>query len=160
MMYIGILVHSETGHTLSVAQRIEKKLTEKGHTCRIEQVSAVGETSKSQGQVQMPIRFDAPPDAAPYDALILGAPVWGFSLSKVMEAYVAQASGLSGKKVGCFVTQQFPSPFFGGNHSIRQLKNACLEKGAGVYASGGVNWSNSRREDQINSLAESFAAIG
>ncbi len=159
-MYIGILVHSETGHTLSVAQRIEKKLTEKGHSCRIEQISAVGETPQSSGQVPSPIRFDAPPDAASYDAVILGAPVWGFSLSKVMAAYMAQSSGLSGKKVGCFVTQQLPSPFFGGNHAIRQMKSACQAKGASVYASGGVNWSNPRREGQIDSLVESFAGIG
>ena len=158
-MYIGILVHSETGHTLSVAQRIEKQLTEMGHACRIERVSAVGETAESRGQVKLPIELNSPPDATPFDVVILGAPVWGFSLSKVMAAYVNQLPRLSGKKTGCFITQHFARPIFGGNRSLRQLINACQYKGANLYASGIVNWSSPRREEQIENLVRSFSKI-
>ncbi len=159
-MYIGILVHSETGHTLSVAQRIEKQLAEMGHDCRIERVSALGETAQSRGQVKLPVELNSPPDATPYDAVILGAPVWGFSLSKVMTAYINQLPRLSGKKTGCFITQHFARPIFGGNRSLRHLKDACRYKGAEVYASGIVNWSNPRREEQIENLVRSFSQIG
>jgi flavodoxin len=158
-MNIGILVHSQTGHTHSVAQRIEKKLTEQGHTCRIEQIRARDEEAISKGQVMQPIQLINPPDPLAYDALILGAPVWGFSLSKIMNAYLDRLPKLSGKKVACFITQSFPHPIFGGNRSLRQLKSACQQMGASVYASGIVNWSNSRREDQIENLVKSLSQI-
>ncbi len=159
-MYIGILVHSETGHTLSVAERIKTHLTEQGHTCRIERVSAVGETPESHGQIEVPVKLNNPPDASPYDAVILGAPVWGFSLSKVMAAYALQLPNLAGKKTGCFVTQHLSRPIFGGNRSLRKLTGICQQKGAQVYASGIVNWSGERREEQIQGLVLSFARIG
>jgi flavodoxin len=158
-MNIGILVHSQTGHTHSVAQRIEKKLTEQGHTCRIEQIRARDEEAISKGQVMQPIQLINPPDPLAYDALILGAPVWGFSLSKIMNAYLDRLPKLSGKKVACFITHSFPHPIFGGNRSLRQLKSACQQMGASVYASGIVNWSNSRREDQIENLVKSLSQI-
>ena len=158
-MNIGILVHSMTGHTLSVAQRIEKKLMEKGHTCRIERISARDEDVISKGQVMQPIQLISPPDPLVYDALILGAPVWGLSLSKVMNAYLDRLPKLSGKKAACFITQSFPHPIFGGNRSLRQMKADCQLKGASLYASGIVNWSNSRREVQIEKLVQSLSQI-
>ncbi len=158
-MYIGILVHSETGHTLFVAEKIKSRLTEQGHTCRIERISAQGETTESRGQIPLPVQLANPPDAAPYDAMILGAPVWGFSLSKVMAAYVMQLPRLSGKKAGCFITQHFANPLFGGNRSLRQLKRVCEQKGSSIYASGIVNWSNSRRDNMIEGLVQSFSKI-
>ncbi len=102
-MRIGILVHSMTGHTLLVAERIEKKLQEQGYDCRVERVSAHDEEALSKGQAKLTL--DSTPDPKPYDALVLGAPVWGFSLSKVMAAYLKLLPGLSGKKIACFVTQ-------------------------------------------------------
>lgn len=158
-MNIGILVHSQTGHTLSVAQRIEKKLLEQGHTCRIERVSARDEDAISKGQVIQPIQLINPPDPLAYDALIFGAPVWGFSLSKVMNAYLERIPKLSGKKAACFITHSFPHPLLGGNRSLKQMKCACQDKGASLYASGIVSWSNSRREDQIENLVKSLSQI-
>jgi flavodoxin len=158
-MNIGILVHSQTGHTLSVAQRIETRLKEQGHTCRIERISARDEEAISRGQVMQPIQLINPPDPLPYDALILGAPVWGFSLSKVMSAYLDRIPKLSGKKTACFITHTFPHPLLGGNRSLKQLKSACQQKEASIYASGIIDWSNSRREDQIESLVKSLSQI-
>jgi flavodoxin len=158
-MNIGILVHSLSGHTLSVAQKIEKKLTEQGHTCRIEQIRARDEEALSKGQVMQPIQLINPPDPLAYDTLIFGAPVWGFSLSKVMNAYLDRIPKLSGKKAACFITHSFPHPILGGNRSLKQMKSACKQKGASLYASGIVSWSNSRREEQIENLVRSLSQI-
>ena len=159
-MYIGILVHSLTGHTLSVAQRIEKKLTEQGHTCRIERISARDEEEISKGRIMQPIQLIHPPNPLAYDALIFGAPVWGFSLSGIMNAYLDRLPKLLGRKSACFITQSLAYPIFGGNRSLRQLKAACQENGASLYASGIVNWSSARREKQIETLVQSFSRIG
>jgi hypothetical protein len=39
------------------------------------------------------------------------------------------------------------------------MKSACQQKGASLYASGIVNWSNSRREEQIEKLVQSLSQI-
>ena len=158
-MTIGIIVHSMTGHTLLVAQRIEKKLTEQGHTVRIERVSAQDEEAVSKGQVKQPIQLINPPDPLAYDAVIFGAPVWGFSLSKIMAAYLGRLPGLSGKKTACFITQHLSHPVFGGNRSLRQMEAACRKMGSSPFASGIVNWSNARREEQIENIEKSFSRI-
>lgn len=149
-MKVGIIVHSLTGNTLSVASKLEAALHSAGHTAAIERVTAVGESPKLPGGAQL----ENVPDVSGYDALLFGAPVHGFSLSKTMAAYLSGIPSLQGKKVGAFVTQQLSKAWLGGNRAVRQLKNACDAKGAQVFATGVVNWSNQEREKQIESVVE------
>lgn len=85
-MKIGIIVHSHTGNTLSVAQKIKEKLLTAGHSVNLEQVTAVNEDSVAAGKIQL----KTIPDVSTYDILIFGAPVNGFSLSQVMKEYLLQ----------------------------------------------------------------------
>ncbi|MGA1873758.1 MAG: hypothetical protein ACMUHY_08805, partial [Thermoplasmatota archaeon] len=41
-MRIGIILYSQTGNTLSVAERIRDRLTKKGHTVKIDKVLIKG----------------------------------------------------------------------------------------------------------------------
>ena len=41
-MNIGIIVYSQTGNTLSVAKKLEEKLSLAGHSATLEQVKAIG----------------------------------------------------------------------------------------------------------------------
>ncbi|HPE16705.1 MAG TPA: hypothetical protein PK597_07110, partial [Oscillospiraceae bacterium] len=143
------------GNPLSVAQRIGDGLAAKGHTVRLERVTALSDDPRAQGGNQLK---DAP-DPSPYDALIFGAPVWGFSLSSVMKDYLAQIPPIEGIKTGCFVTQHFASPWMGGNRAVGQMKKACADKGAAVFAAGVVNWSGKERENQIAKLVETMARL-
>lgn len=154
-MNIGIIVLSNTGNTLSVAQKLKDTLAAMGHTAILERVTAISEDPSTQAGKQLK---DAP-DPTAYDALIFGAPVWAFSLSSVMNDYLSQLPSLQGKKTGCFVTQQLPYVWLGGNHAIRQMKTACETKGAAVFETGIVNWSNKNREKQITDLIEKLAKI-
>lgn len=70
-MNIGIIVYSQTGNTLSVAERVEKVLKEAGHTARVEKIEVEGEGYA--------VRLTSAPDVAPYDAVIFATPVHGFS---------------------------------------------------------------------------------
>lgn len=149
-MNIGIIVFSVTGNTLSVAQRLENSLAAKGHTVNLQRVTAVDDNPNTPSGKQLK---DAP-DVEPYDAVIFGAPVWGFSLSSVMKAYLSQISSLRGKEAGCFVTQHFPYAWLGGNHAIRQIKEACIAKEAAVFETGVVNWSGREKERQIGKLID------
>jgi len=154
-MNIGIIVYSQTGNTLSVAKKLEEKLSSAGHSATLEQVKVVGE--RNQGDRDF--RLETLPDTRPYDALVFGSAVEAFSLSPVLTTYLKQIESLQGKKVACLVTQLFPYPWMGGNRAIRQMRRLCKAKGATVCRSGVVNWMRPRREkttakavDRLNRL--------
>lgn len=149
-MKIGIIVHSHTGNTLSVAERLKDVLTLEGHSVNLEQVVAFDENPSAATNVQLKII----PDVMGYDVLIFGAPVRAFSLSQVMKTYLLKVPSLDGKKVGCFVTQHFPYEWMGGKNSISQMKKLCSDKQANVFATGIVNWTNKEREKKISDLLE------
>lgn len=147
-MKIGIIVHSKTGNTLSVAQKIKQELLNAGHSVNLEQVTAVDEDAAAQGKVQL----KNIPDVSNYDAVIFGAPVHAFSLSNAMKEYFSKTASLSGKKVSCFVTQQFPYAWMGGNRAVGQMRKACETKGTSVLATGIANWSHKQRETKISDM--------
>lgn len=152
-MKTGIIVYSKTGNTLSVANKLMQKLIAEGHTVQLEQVTALsdGPTAKT------PIRLENLPDIQTYDNLIFAAPVQAFSLCQVMNQYLAQLSSLQGKNVSCFVTQQLPFPWLGGNHAIRQMKNICQGKGSTVRKTGIVNWSSKKKEAMITAVLQEMS---
>ncbi len=154
-MKVGIIVYSNTGNTLSVAQKIEEALKSAGHTVSIDRV----EPESDKQSPGTPIKLKSAPDVSPYDALIFASPVHAFSLAPVMKQYLSEISGLSGKKVSCFVTQQLKKAWMGGNRAIKQIGSACKAKGAEVTASGIVHWSSSARENLIQEVVKRLSAI-
>lgn len=155
-MKIGIIVHSHTGNTLLVAQRLKEKLSAAGQSAFIERVSAVND---EEGDIQK-IRLNRNPDISAYDVLLFGAPVRGFSLSMVMQAYLHGVETLKGKKIACFMTQGFPAPWMGGKRALKQLIEICQSKGATPYGTGIVNWPNvDKREKLIQAVVEELCAI-
>lgn len=154
-MKIGIIVHSHTGNTLSVAEKIRENFAAQGHTVQIERVTANKEgQSASANSVLLNV-----PDVSPYDMIVFGAPVQAFSLSPIMGKYLKGLAPMGGKKVSCFVTQQFSKPWLGGNRAIRQMARACREKGIELSASGIVNWSGKLRDRQIEDVAARLGRV-
>ncbi len=141
-MKTGIIVYSQTGNTLSVAEKLKEKLAAAGHSAEIEQVTIAGGRKSGDRAFQLETR----PDVAQYDALIFGSAVEAFSLSAVLATYLRGIGSLEGKKVACLVTQSFPYPWMGGNRAIRQMRRICESKGATVRGSAVVNWAKARRE--------------
>lgn len=155
-MKVGIIVHSHTGNTLYVAQRLQEKLSAAGHSASIRRVSALNDDERDAQK----IRLSQKPDISAYDVLIFGAPVRSFSLSPVMQAYLSGVGSLANKKTSCFLTQFFPSPRMGGNRALKQLVDICRSKGAVPYGSGIVNWSNAaKREKLIAVVVNELGAI-
>ncbi|NLG37119.1 MAG: flavodoxin [Clostridiales bacterium] len=153
-MKTGIIIHSSTGNTLSVAERVAAACRAHGSDVRVERVTAMDESPQARSVTLRDI-----PDVSDCDVVLLGAPVWGFSLSTVMAQYLSQIPSLSGKKVGCFVTQKLPRPWLGGNRAIAQMKRLCADKGAQVSATGIVNWSNRERESLIADVTERMSGL-
>lgn len=154
-MKIGIIVHSQTGNTYSVAQRLQKKLLSAGQSADIERVIPLDEKQNDASK----IRLQNIPDISKYDALIFGCPVRGFSVSPALEAFLSSIPTLQSKKVAIMVTQFFPFPRMGGNQTIAQMKNICESKGAVVCGTGIVNWSSRRREKMITDVVENLSGL-
>lgn len=151
-MNIGIIVYSQTGHTLSVAQELQEKLTSAGHTAAIEQITVSGDPSPGKRNFEL----TAIPAVDQYDGLIFGAPVQAFSLTSVMTAYLEQLSSLKDKKVACLVTKHLPFSWTGGKQAISKMKAICTAKGAAFLGGEIIVWSHSQRQQNITKSVESL----
>lgn len=154
-MKIGIIIYSYTGNTLSVGERIRDSLLEKGHSVYIERITAANDNPNSRDGFSLLNK----PDPTPYDAVILGAPVQQFGLSRVMQAYLVKLPEMKGKKISCFVTQGLPIKWLGSNRAIKHITDKAEEKGATVTATGIVQWSSGKRQAQIEEVIASVSNI-
>jgi flavodoxin len=154
-MNIGMIIYSQTGHTLSVAMKLKDKLAAGGHAVTLEQVKVIGEARPGMKD----IRFETRPDPGAYDALVFGSWVLGLSLTPAMSSYLSQVANLQGKRVACLITHYFPFAWMGGNRAIGQMKRICESKGATVIGSGVVNWSNPRREQEIAKVVDRLSKL-
>jgi flavodoxin len=152
---IGIIVHSDTGNTMSVADKLKARLTKAGHKVTVERVEPVGDAKPGTPGVGL----KTAPAVDKYDALIFGAPVNAFSLSPAMKAYLAQVGSLKGKKVACYVTKALRFHWTGGNRAIKQMKGAAEAKGGKVVGTGIVIWKESLRQPTTSEVVEKFGGL-
>lgn len=149
-MKIGIIIHSHTGNTNLVAEKVRDELEKKGHEVAFYRLKIEGGWRRGIRE----IRFEDPPDTAAFDALVFGSPVEGMTLSPVMKTYLDGVGMLEGKKAALLVTQHFLRPSLGGNRAVRCMEKACVTQGATVCAAAIVNWTNKRKEQQIEEAVE------
>lgn len=152
-MRIGIIVHSHSGNTFSVAERLKEEFVKAGHSVTLEKVIPTDPNAVTN------IKLESNPEIGAYEMLIFGAPVRGFSLSPVMLTYLNQLPTLQGKTVSCYVTQQLKKAWMGGNRSIKQMQTVCAAKGGKLAKTGDIHWSGKDREDQISALVREFTAL-
>jgi flavodoxin len=157
IMRVGIIVHSRTGNTLSVAVRLKERLVAAGHTAVIERVEAENDLEADVAK----IKLRQTPNIGAYDVLVFAAPVRGLSLSPVMQAFLATIGSLHEKRVGCFVTQAFPYEWMGGKRAVHQAVEICRAKGAEPYGTGVVNWMRpiAKRELLISQTVDRLSAL-
>ena len=148
-MKTGIIVYSNTGNTLQAAKRLQEAMKGKGQEAELMQIKVSNE--KPETEVSR-VQLTEKPSPEGFDHLVFASPVWAFSLSGVMKAYLAGLPSLSGKKISLFVTHQFPLPWMGGNAAVRQMKKLCEGKGGTVGASTVISWNEKRREQDIGEM--------
>ena len=154
-MKIGIIVHSQTGKTHSVAMLLKEKLSAAGHSVSVEQVIPDGEAQPGVKD----LKFKTQPEIGKYDALVFGAPVQRFTLSPVFECYLTQLSSLRDKKIALFVTKALPFHWTGGNRAITLMKNTCESKGASICGTG-ITWSTGKdQEKKAADLVEKLSRL-
>lgn len=151
-MNIGIVVYSQTGHTLEVCEKLKERLIGEGHSVNLEQITVVGGRTPQSKTFEL----ESKPDISSYDGIVFASYVEAFSLCQVMDRYMKQIGALKDKQIACLVTQQFPFPWMGGNRAIRQMTKICRSKGASICATGVVNWAKARRD---KTMAEAVARL-
>jgi multimeric flavodoxin WrbA len=150
-MKTGIIFYSQSGHTNQAAQKLLNARKKKGWDCELLEVKA----SNPQPETNVDrVQLIDKPAVGDYDQIVFAAPVWGFSLSAVMKAYLAGVPSLKNKKISLFVTHQLPLPLMGGNMAIRQMKKLCEDKGGEVVAHAVVSWSEKRREHDLSEMLD------
>lgn len=152
-MHVGIIVHSHTGNTLSVAEALKETIIKLGHQASIERIKVAGGEDPNNSN----FKLEAPPKTEEYDAIIFGAPVRGFSISPVIAAYLRQTNPINAKRVICFVTKHLKSNWTGGTKAINGMKQLCEAKGGKVVAEGIVSLKN--RDDAVNALCSKLGLL-
>ncbi len=154
-MKIGLIIYSYTGNTLSVAEKIQTALIQKGHDAVLERITATNENPNSQQAIQL---LNTPSTQA-YDRVIFACPVNGFQVAAVAREYLKNVPMLSGMPIDLFVTHFFPFAFLGGNQTLKQLSAFWTQKGGKVEKTGVINWSSQRRIRDIEKLADKFSEL-
>lgn len=151
---IGIIVHSHTGHTLTVARRLAEALSADGHEVALKPLETVGPANPSAETVAL----KNPPSIDRYDVLILASPVNGGRMSGAMRSYLDQISSLEGKQVAILLTHFLPYAW-GAKQTIEQMTEICESKGATVIGTADVRWSSPRRGRQIARAVETLSDL-
>ncbi len=94
-MNIGIIVCSRTGHTLSVAERLKKKLSADSHAVTLNRVETACKVPLGAATAELKTK----PAIEPYDILVFGCPVQGGVPSPPMTVYPEQVATLEGKRL-------------------------------------------------------------
>ena len=157
-MKIGIVVHSFSGNTLSVVERLLEVLTVKGHEVEIVRLQVSGGEDRNQQDIN---KIDLMPyaDLGRLDSLIVAGPVRGFQASPVIKKFFSEVREIEGKSVSIFVTHAFPYSFLGGKSAIGQMAEMCREKGGKVEFTAIIDWGSGRREKQIEDLVKNITEI-
>ena len=116
-MNIGIIVHSQSGHTAQMAKAIAAQLTRGGH--EVDTILLMTSGMSKPGSRRFTINnAPADEDLAQFDAIFFGGPVWAFKASPVIMRYLGELPKLSGKPAACFVTMGLPWRSLGGTRAL------------------------------------------
>ncbi len=154
-MKIGLIIHSRTGHTWSVAEAVGQALRNQGHDVTLERIAAADDAAAKPEQVT----FTSCPDIRRYDALVIGAPVRGFNINPVIRAYLSQLPAVGTKPAACFVTMHLKKPWMGGNRALARMSGLCRDKGLETRGQAIVSWSSPQREQQIERCVKSIETL-
>ena len=142
----ALVVYSKTGNTLGIAKLIKEMAP-----FELLEVKAASDDPN-----QIEVILTNIPEVSDYDHLLIGSPVHGFSIPKVMLAYLNQLPDLSKKKIDLYVTHLFPFTWLGGTQTLKQISKIIVNKGGIVNSMTSVNWKSKKRDLTIQTLVEKF----
>jgi flavodoxin len=132
-----VIYYSLTGNTKSIAEMLREKTGGEGF--EIETVknypadySECVEEAKTELQTrELPMLKKSPPDMSSYELVLVGSPVWWYTVSTPVMRFLTLAD-FAGKKVSAFCTHEGGvGKFF--PHFEEQAKNAVVLEGLDLY---------------------------
>jgi len=132
-----VIYYSLTGNTKSIAETIQNKTG--GDLLEIETVkdypaaySQITEEAKRELETgELPALKKSPPNMSSYDLILVGSPVWWYTVSTPVMSFSKQAD-FAGKIVSAFCTHEGGiGKFF--SHFKEQAKNAVVLEGLDLY---------------------------
>ncbi|MGA2228444.1 MAG: flavodoxin [Syntrophobacteraceae bacterium] len=132
-----VVYYSLTGNTKSIAEIIREKTG--GDVFEIETVKnypagyseCIEEAKRELQTRELPALKKSPPDMSSYDLILVGSPVWWYTVSTPVMHFLKQ-TGFAGKDVSSFCTHEGGvGKFF--PHFHEQAKNAVVLEGLDLY---------------------------
>jgi len=155
-MKIGIVIFSQTGNTLCVAEKLKERFIEEGYDTDLKRIDQIDINNKDPKK----INIKDMPDISIYDLLIFASPVQAFTLAAVFKEYLQKLNSIEGKNVLCYVTKGLPTHGFGGNKSISIMEKIIKSKGAAIKKSDIICWKKEEeRNMQISTLIDTFSTF-
>jgi flavodoxin len=151
-MKIGIVVHSNSGHTQTVAEELRDRLASNGLDVTLHPLKTAGTARPGTANISLRSR----PTLAGYDRLVIGSPVNGGKMSAAMAAYLNGVPSLKGQQVAFLLTHFFRRAW-GAEQTIERMAKLCESKGAGVMGWADVRWPNLRRRRDIRRAVDKLA---
>jgi len=134
---ILIVYYSHTGVTRSVAEKIREKTgdvvleLETVRTYPSPYSELVEEAKRELQKKDLPALKKGPPDMSAYDLVLVGGPVWWYTVSTPVMSFLQQAD-FAGKRVASFCTHEggLGKTFL---HFQQQAKNAVVLEGLDLF---------------------------
>lgn len=145
-MKVALVIHSYTGNTMSIADKIGAALVRKGHDVSLFPLKAKNENPNQIKGVEL----ESIPSLKGFDHVIFGAPTRGMDLSIVMQLYLKTLEE-SHQSASVYVTHFFPFQWMGGSQSIKKFIKLS-DKKLDIQKTGIVNWKNKKRDKDIQCL--------
>ncbi len=132
-----VVYYSLTGNTKSIAEMMQKKTgadvfeieTVKNYPA--DYAGTVKEAKRELETGELPALKKSPPDMSSYDLILVGNPVWWYTVSTPVMSFLKQAD-FAGKKVSAFCTHEGGVGKF-SLHFKEQAKNALVLEGLDLY---------------------------
>jgi flavodoxin len=149
-----VVYYSLTGNTKSIAQIIQKKTgadlfeIETVKTYPADRPATIEEVNRELTTRELPALKMNPPDVSSYDLILVGSPVWWYTVSTPVRSFLKQAD-FAGKKVAAFCSHE------GGVGTFmlyfkENAKNAVVLEGLDLYK------PRQAREGQVDKALDSW----
>lgn len=124
-MQILIVYFSRTGNTRALAENIHdlsggelEEIREETSRAGLSGYMASGKDSLLNKSVNITSPSHDPAD---YDLVVVGTPVWAFTMAPAVRVYLKNHAGITGKKVAFFCTERLA----GHNRTFRDMEKTC-----------------------------------
>jgi flavodoxin len=151
-MNIAIIYYSFSGNTGQACMFLREKLAGVGHSVTLVEVKPQQEETDFFRQGRMASKHQIPELAngncsvAPYDLVIFASPVWAFTFTPAVRAFLQACTGLGNKRCACFLT--CGAQIASGN-ALKEFSRAVVDKGGAVFFSTYVTGAKTGDESYL-----------